>query len=162
MRRIVLAVLFALAACKAELSPTEQARSDAADVAKVEAAQQVRAPVQPLVLQPLGEADSARAGLSGAGCSFVPAGQEQPVLTADLSRAIIKSADATIDLAVDSGADGAVRHYVGKVFVGNIDQGADRGQAWGEEGMKYAATLTLQDRDRRQVYRAAGSLYCGA
>lgn len=162
MRRLLLLIVLPLAACKPDASPEEQARRDAADVAAVEKAQAVRAPAQPLRLQPLGEADGAQAGLSGAGCSFVPAGFDQPVLLADMHRAIVKAADATSALAVDVGTDGAVRRYVGKAHTARIETAGGGGSRSGEEGMEYPATMTMQDADKREVYRAVGTLYCGA
>lgn len=161
MRRLLLALFLPLAACKPDVTPEEQARRDAADVAAVEKAQKVRAPAQPLALQPLGEGDGAQVGLSGAGCSFAPLGVDQPVLLADMHRAIVKVADATTMLAVDVGADGAVRKYVGKVHTARIATEGS-GTPSGDEGMEYAATMTMQDADKREVYRATGTLYCGA
>ena len=162
MRKWWLLIVLAGAACKPDPTPEQKAANDAAAVAQVEAAQKLRAPVQPLALQTISEADSAAAAISGAGCSFVPAGAKDPVLVGDTERAVIKTSDVTTTMAVDAGASSTTHHYIGRTHTAFIDQGSDKGQAWGDEGIRAAATMTVQDSERREVYRAEGTIYCGA
>ncbi|MFM5884817.1 MAG: hypothetical protein ACKOQ3_05745 [Novosphingobium sp.] len=162
MRRLWLLIVLAASACKPDPTPQQKAASDAAAVAQVEAAQKLRAPVQPLALQTISAADSAAAAISGAGCAFVPAGAKDPVLVGDTERAVIKTSDVTTTMAVDVGASATTHHYIGKTHTAFIDQGSDKGRPWGEEGIRAAAVMTMHDSDRREVYRASGTLYCGA
>ena len=162
MRAIATVFLLALAACQGEPSPQQQTPGDAADVATAEAAQEGKAPAPQLALQPLSEADSAQAGLEGAGCSFAPTGQERAVLMADLSVAVIKAQDMTMTFAVDGGSAKGVQHYVGKTHTARIEHAAGPGEPWGDEGASWQAVLTVQDPDHREVYRAAGTFVCSA
>lgn len=162
MRKALMLLILPLAACGGNPTPEEKAADDAAAVAMVEKAQKMRAPPRPLALEPISEADSAAAAISGAGCSFVPEGQSQPVLVGDTERAIIKTADVPTTFAVDVGTAATSHHYVGRTHTAFIDQAGDKGQPWGEEGIKASGVLTVQDTDKREVYRARGTVYCGA
>ncbi|WP_296676284.1 hypothetical protein [Novosphingobium sp.] len=156
MRKTVCILLMMMAGCN-KLTPEQRAQEDAAAIRQVEEAQKIRAPAQPIAMQGLEPGDGAAAGLSGPGCTFTPDGQDKPVLVADRSRAIIKLDDEPSAMAVDVGADGRIRHYVGKAYTIYIDQGTDVPSS---AGSRPGAVLTAQDPDRREVYRASGTLAC--
>jgi hypothetical protein len=168
MRLIVALPLILLAACKQEVSPEEQARSDARDIAMVENAQKLRPPVEKLVLQPVSFADVQQKALSGAGCGFLPTGSEGlgPVLYTDSARGAFKLDGEVVVLAADSGSAefpyGSREHYTGKRYDLRLSKDPGEGKPFGEEAARWTGSLIIRDRWDRAVHTATGTLECGA
>ncbi len=162
MRGAIFLTLIALAGCKAEPSADASSQPEPDVSASAEAPARIKTPAMPIALQPLNEADSAQAGLEGAGCSFAPTGQEEPVLLADLSVAVVKAKDMTMTLAVDGNAPSGQERYAGQTHTARIEHAAGPGAPWGDEGVSWQAVLTVQDPDQREVYRSAGTFVCSA
>ena len=127
-------------------------KADAA-VALVERLQKVKPLPKPLVLQPLADIDVTNAVKEGASCAFVPiGGGPAPILVAGLHVALLKAGNAAIVMAVDRGAASERPHYVGKTHTARIERLGGTGQA----------RLTIEDADRREVYRAQGGFACSS
>ena len=166
-RLIGLAALALLAGCGQQVSPAEQKRSDAADVAAVEAAQKVQPPVKLISPQPITQADITAHNLSGAGCSFSSDADKSKVLAlAMVGRAVLKLDRDLELLSSDPGGAklefGAWQHYVGSVHTLTMTRAAGAGQAAGDEAMTFAGELTVRDQYDRVVYAAHGPLVCGS
>ncbi len=161
MRAAVVLSLLIVAGCKAQRSSDAPVQEPVA-ASGTDAKTRTMAPAMPIALQPLSEADSAQAGLEGAGCSFSPTGQDEPVLLADLTVAVVRAKDMTLTFAVDANAPSGQERYAGQTLTARIEHAAGPGAPWGDEGVSWQAILTVRDPDQREVYRSAGTFVCSA
>ena len=166
LRIFGLGAVILLSACNGAVSPVEQKRSDAADVAAVEAIQKVAPPIKSIILQKITLEEITAKNLSGAGCSFSTTSPAEPLALALVGRALIK-VDDTIDVLIaDNGGTklemGAWEHYLGKEYTLTLKRVPGPGQPAGEESVRYAGELTVRDAWDRVVYSAQGLLDCGA
>lgn len=164
MRYLVCVAVLALAGCGENLSPEEQAREDAQDVAEVRAAQ--IAPPVPITLQPIGFADIEAQGMIGMGCSFLAEGGSEALAITMGDAAFAKRGDEVMRLAPDRGSAenplGTQVKYDGRAFSMELDLRDSEGEQVGIETMRYDARLTLTDGRDRVLYRADGTAQCGA
>lgn len=160
----------ALAGCGGDISPEEQARRDAQDVAEVTAAQ--IPPAIPVTLEPITLTDVEAHGIVGLGCNFLAAqGGDEALAIAMGDAAYAKRSGEVMRLAPDSGSGenpfGTQAKYDGREFTMLLDlaqAGGEQaeGEQLGMETMGYAARMTLTDGRDRIVYRADGTLRCGS
>ena len=166
LRIFGLGALMLLSGCGQSPTPEEKKRSDAADVAAVEAIQQVAPPIKPITLQPITLAEITAKNLSGAGCSFSTTSAAEPLVLALVGRAVIKFADDIVVLVSDNGGTklemGAWEHYVGKEYTLTLKRVPGAGQPVGGESTRYAGELTVRDAWDRVIYSAQGPLECGS
>ena len=145
-------VLALLAAGCGGMSSEEKAARDTRAIAHVEAAQEMRPPVQALTPEPMTPGVRKVFQLVDAGCEFRPDPSEgaEPVLVADGTRAVLLLATEPAIFAADSGSlrlpAGVYSHYVGRTHSAQLAFDPD--------------VLTVRDRFERIVYQAAGSLTC--
>jgi hypothetical protein len=164
---LILLAALSIASCHKAKSPAEQAAEDARAVAMVEAVQNAPPPPVPLEPQPITAADIEKAGLYGAGCTLVPAGQPggNPIMMADRKRATIKLGGKFVTFAADPGSPelalGTRSHFVGKAQSLLLQKGAGNGTALGEESMRWQGTMTLRDAHDQMVYTETGEITCG-
>ena len=166
LRMFGLAALIVLSGCDRSISPDEQKRKDAADVAAVEAIQKVAPPIKPINLQRITLEEINAKNLSGAGCSFSISSPAEPLVLALVGRALIKVDDSIVMLISDNGGTklemGAWEHYLGKQYTLTLKRVPGNGQPAGEESVRYAGELTVRDAWDRVVYSSQGVLDCGA
>ena len=166
LRIFGLGALILLSACDSSVSPAEQKRRDAADVAAVEAIQKVAPPIKPITLQKITLAEITAKNLSGAGCSFSTTSPAEPLALALVGRALIKVDDTIAVLISDNGGTklemGAWEHYVGKEYTLTLKRVPGPGQPAGEESIRYAGALTVRDAWGRVIYSSQGLIDCGA
>tara|TARA_R110002072_G_scaffold81148_2_gene185823 strand:+ start:1371 stop:1871 length:501 start_codon:yes stop_codon:yes gene_type:complete len=161
---LCLAVLV-LAGCGNDVSPEEQARRDAQDVAEVRAAQ--IAPAVPVTLQPIGLAEIEQQDMIGLGCSFLAdnGGDEALAITMG-DAAFAKRGGQVMRLAPDRGSAenplGTQAKYDGREFSLQLDVLDPEGEQVGMETMGYDARLTLTDGRDRVLFKADGTARCGA
>ena len=150
--------LIVVSGCDRSLSPEEQNRRDAADVAAVEAIQKIEPPIKPITLQPISPEDITAKNLGGAGCRFSTIAPDQPLALALVGRALIKVDDNIVMLIADNGGtkleQGAWEHYLGKQYTLTVKRAAGPDQVTGE--------LTVRDAWDRVIYSARGQLSCSA
>ena len=155
-----------LSGCDRSLSPAEQKRKDAADVAAVEAIQKVAPPIKPINLQKITLEEITGKNLSGAGCSFSTTSPAEPLVLALVGRALIKVDDNVVMLISDNGGAklemGAWEHYLGKEYTLTLKRVPGEGKPAGEESVRYAGELAVRDAWDRVVYSSQGTLDCGA
>ena len=161
MRKAVLMLAVALAACSSE--PTEEER--AAAVAEVEA-NRTPAPEE-LELGQIRYREIEQHDLYGAGCSFAPDGGGLAAVAlamADTGHFI--RGDELVTLAADKGSAElpylARRKYDGKAYSMVLDLDEAAGEQSGDETSDYPATLTIRDRYEQVVYEQSGIAQCGA
>lgn len=144
--------------CHKSLSPEEQKRKDAADVAAVEAIQKIEPPIKPVKLLPITPEEITAKNLSGAGCRFSTTSPAEPLALALVGRAVIKVDDHIVLLIADNGGAklelGAWEHYLGKDYTLTLKPGAAPDQPVGE--------LTVRDAWDRVIYSARGRIDCSA
>jgi hypothetical protein len=166
LRMCGLAAVILLSGCDRSVSPAEQKRKDAADVAAVEAIQKVAPPIKPINLQRITLEEITAKNLSGAGCSFSTSSPAQPLVLALVGRALIKVDDTIVMLISDNGGAklemGAWEHYLGKEYTLTLKRVPGPGQPAGEESLRYAGEVTVRDAWDRVIYSAQGILDCGA
>lgn len=165
MRYLLWVAVLALAACGDDISPEEQAREDAQDVAEVRAAQVP--PAIPVTLEPLSPADIEEHRLVGIGCSFLAGESGEDALAIMLGEAAyVRQGGMVVRLAPDTGSGeapfGTYTRYDGREFGLQLDLLKSEGEQVGMETMAYAARMTLTDGNDRVVYRADGTARCGA
>lgn len=165
MRYLWCVAVLALAGCGNDISPEEQARRDAQDVAEVRAAQ--IAPPVPVTLQPIGFADIERQGMVGLGCSFLAENGGEDALAITMSdAAYAKRGGKVMRLAPDRGSAenpmGTQVKYDGREFSMELAMLESEGEQIGMETMGYDARLTLTDGRDRVLFRADGTAQCGA
>lgn len=152
------AVALFVTACAREPTAEEKARSDAADIAAVEAAQDRKPPSEPVTPQAITAVDKELHSLDGAACSFLPdtAPNGLPVLIAFPQKAMIKLEGKLLVLAADSASaelsHGARAEYVGRTHALHLAEG----------GEGNAAVVMITDEYERPVFRTTGILDCGA
>ena len=160
MRKAVLLLAAALAACTSE--PTEEER--AAAVAEVEA-NQVPAPEQ---LEPgaIRYREIEQYDLYGGGCSFAAQGGGLAAVALAMAETghFLKDGEL-VTLAADKGSAElpylARREYDGKAYSMTLDLDEDAGERSGEETSDYPATLTIRDANEQVVYEKTGIAQCG-
>lgn len=155
-----------LSACDKPAEQRNQA-SDDRDIAMVQKAQQVHAPVQRVVLEPVTHNDPLGADLDGAGCAFIAGAPEQEtVLLLNDAVAALKLDGQIERFAVDAGSPqlqaGPHAHYVGKRYSLRLTQMPGEAVTSGEESARWQARLDIADEFDRGVYSADGALECGA
>ena len=154
---LMILCVFSLAACE-EKEPT-----DAQAIAAVNAAQDIKAPAEALVLQPILSSDITKNKLHGTGCAFVAEGGGiGAVLLAQDKRGVIKVENTLIILAPDTGSAkmpmGSWSRYTGKenaltlLAIGPI---APLGT-----GKQFKGKLVITDEHERPVYQASGDVQC--
>jgi hypothetical protein len=159
---IALALL--AAGCGKEPTLEERARSDAADVASVEAAQDAHPPVQPIMPEPITFKDVQRHNLSGAGCSFTPHGaaQGRPILVTLQQRAVFKLDGSPFVLAANPGSSelpfGAHAEYAGRAH--GLRLAKDTADPSDKPG-RWQGSVTFTDQFERPVFTAHGTFDCG-
>lgn len=141
----------------------EKAPTDAEAIAAVEAAQDIKPPVQPMAPQPILYPDITRYKLHGTGCAFVAdGGGIGAVLLAQDKRGVIKVEDTVIVLAPDTGSTrmplGSWSRYTGK-------ENALTLTAFGPitplgSGQQFKGKLVITDAFERPVYEASGDVQC--
>lgn len=152
-----LAFVAMLAGCGSDITPEEQARRDARDIAMVENAQKQHAPPQPIVLEAIPRAEQALMPAEGKGCVMAlkedPNGD--PVGLFGSVTGHIRVDGRAFLLAPDTGSakvpGGAWSKYVGKTHVVKLEA-SEAGGAW----------IAVFDPYDRRVYLAPGELRCGA
>lgn len=155
---ITLGVL-ALAGCG------EKEPSDAEAIAAVNAAQNIKAPVEPLALQPILSPDITKNKLHGTGCAFVPEGGGiGAVLLAQDKRGVIKVGNALVILAPDTGSAqmplGSWSHYTGKENALTLIASSPATPLG--TGQQFKGKLVITDEHERPVYSASGDFQCRA
>lgn len=172
MKRVAALFPLLLAACgEPELTPAQREAAEEHAIASVEAAQIVPpAPVTPEII--LFE-DIERYNLSGAGCSFVPAGEParapdgEGVLALASERAAYIKIDGDLHrLAPDAGSPalplGARGKYDGKEYVMVLDIASEEGRQSGTETIDFPARIELRNARDQTVYAETGTAECGA
>ena len=167
MRAILLvAALVALGACQAEPSPAERKAADERAIAQVEAAQNVKPPVQPIELEPITPEDIEASRLAGAGCVLIPsdAGTRLPVLLLDGKRASFKLSGRMQLLAGDPGSAKlpveTPSRYAGKKFAMVITKADGTGERVGDQLVRYPASVVIRDPWDQLVYKRDAALEC--
>ncbi|MBB3861003.1 hypothetical protein GGQ88_002275 [Novosphingobium hassiacum] len=155
---VVLIGVALLAGCKDSEQTDEQA------IAAVNAAQDVRPPVQPITPQVILYPDITTNKLHGTGCAFVADGGGMgAVLLAQGDRAYIKLADKIVALASDAGSAnmplGSWSRYTGKEYALVVK--AD-GPVPASDAARFDGGLVITDAFERPVYQARGSFQCRA
>lgn len=169
MRLLPIAALVALTACQSEEPKEQTAQEHARDVAKIEKAQDTHPPVQPLKPEAIEFADIDANGLAGAGCSFLVGNGDEAanMFLSDDQRGAFKRDGKMVILAPDTGSPElpylSRQRYTGRDMWVHIEQGPGEGEVYGEEAMRWPdSALTAYDRWDRVIYRARGTLECGA
>lgn len=159
-RAVLIALaLPSLAACD-EKEPT-----DAEAIAAVNAAQDVKPPVQKLEPQAILYPDITRAKLHGTGCAFVAEGGGLgAVLLAQDKRGIIKVNGDIMVLAPDTGSakmpKGSWSRYTGKAHALTLTAVGSITPAGGAE--QFRGKLVITDAFERPAYEASGDVQCKA
>lgn len=167
-RCVFIAVALLVAGCGSERGPEEKARSDAADVAMVRAAQDRHPPVQPIAPEPITVGDMARNGFLDSGCSFVPSGppDTRPVLLTSQKTAVLKLDGKLIILAADSASAGLPNEtraeYAGRTHALRLVKDSGTGYPSTKVSGHWLGSLIITDRFERPVFNAGGTLDCGA
>lgn len=159
LRRSALIVLgfLAVAGCE-EKEPT-----DAEAIAAVNAAQDIKAPVQPMALQAILSPDISKNRLHGTGCAFVAEGGGiGAVLLAQDKRGVIKVDNTVVILAPDTGSAkmpmGSWSRYTGKENALTLTaKGAVTPLGTGQQ---FKGRLVITDEHERPVYEASGDVQC--
>ncbi len=154
---LIILTLVGLAACK-EKEPT-----DAEAIAAVNAAQDIKAPAQPLALQAIQTPDIMTNKLHGTGCAFVAEGGGiGAVLLAQDKRGIIKVGGTVIILAPDAGAAsmpmGSWSRYTGKENALTLTASGPITPLG--TGQQFKGKLVITDEYERPVYEASGDVQC--
>lgn len=163
MRALILLPM--LAACGEQVTPEEQARRDAADVAEVRANQVP--PAIPAKLEPIRYPEIEKNEIYGIGCSFVPHGGGMGAVAIAMQDAAYVMPDSSVmRLAPDAGSDegpfGTRTKYDGRKFSLQLETSGKEGEQVGMETIEYDARLTLRDERDRVVYAKEGYAQCGS
>jgi hypothetical protein len=149
-----------------EQGAAEKAASDTRDIAKVEAAQKMRPPAQPIAPEPITLADIEANALSGVGCEFALAVDGEPIAVMGEEKGAIKLAGLVAILAADTGSTKfpsmSFEKYSGRGHAIQLTKGPGDGEAVGNESARWPGSLTIRDPYDRVVYFAPGVLLCGA
>ncbi len=158
----------ALAGCKQQISPRQQASDDAVAIAKAEAAQDSRPPIKAVSPEPLNALDMQKYGLGGVGCGLIPGAPPagDAVVFAAPKRATLKLEGRLVSLASDPGSTplplGAWTHYVGKELSLKLEKTDGDGSNAGSDRMRWNGRMTVRDAWDRIVYTTVGALECGS
>ncbi len=151
-----------LSSCGSEPAPEQKARSDARDIAMVEAAQTRLPPLVTVLPQSIADADREQIKAAGPHCAFMPEGLgvTGPTLLSNSTRAYMKIDDQLIALSSDPGGPAMPMatwaRYTGKRFA--IELKLPPGSTAGAD--KLTVSLVLRDAYQREVHISAGSLVC--
>lgn len=123
--------------------------------------------LQPVVPQPITNAEMEANDLCGVGCSFLPGKIERGLIAlADDMRGVVKLGGHLVRLRPDARSPempyAARSRYVGNEYVLSFAKTARRPTSVGEESEDWPATMTLKDRYGRTVFFLRGTLNCGA
>lgn len=156
---VLSAMVLGLSSCS-DKEPT-----DAEAVAAVEAAQDGKPPVKPLVLQPILYPDISQNKLHGTGCAFVAEGGGLgAVLLAQDKRGVIKYGDHIQVLAPDAGSarmpKGSFSRYTGKENAVTLTADGPVTPVGTTEQFK--GRMIVTDAFERPVYEATGDVQCKA
>jgi len=157
-RSMLIAVgLLSLTGCE-EKGPT-----DAEAIAAVNAAQDIKAPVQPMALQAIGTPDIIKNKLYGTGCAFVAdGGGIGAVLLAQDKRGVIKVDGKLIVFASDTGSAkmplGSWSRYTGKENALTLTASGPVTPLG--TGQQFKGKLVITDAYERPVYEASGDVQC--
>jgi hypothetical protein len=167
VRRSIAALsLLALAACsKPEPSPAQQEARDTADIAAVEAVQNI--PPTPEEPGPILYPDIDKYKLFGAACAFVPSGGGiAPVVLAQEKSAYMKLDGQIVRFAPDPGSPklpvGAHGKYDAKAWSITLDIAEGEGRDTTTDAVDFNAHFTLRNDHDQAVYDANGTARCGA
>lgn len=153
-------ILLALSACSSEREP-----SDAQAVAAVEAAQDMKHPVEPITPQAILYPDISKNKLHGTGCAFVARGGGiGAVLLAQDTRGVLKINGEIRTLAPDTGSaklpKGSWSRYTGKEYALTLTAlGPVEAVGTSEH---FDGKLVITDEFERPVYDAIGNVQCKA
>ena len=154
--------VLALSACEKELSPKEQERQDARDIAMVEKANKAPPPMQEVTPDPILHGDRERYAIKAGGCSFSPGFSLSERVIALPVVAYVKMETEMQRFAADVGSAelpaGTRAQYFGKAYSLQLsvtqEKDAD-GKAIEQEG-----GVTLRDAQGRIVYSGIGTVQC--
>lgn len=167
MRRVASFLALLAAACAQDKpDPREQEARDLRDIAMVEAAQKVGPPREAVTPADILRADIEDNGLFGVSCSFVPAGQENPVALGMARAAYVKLDEQMRRFAADKGGPampfGTWAKYDGKEYTLRFEKGGGEGKTLASEASEWPGRMTLSDPYDRVVYRSGGVFRCGS
>lgn len=159
---LALVPLLLCVAC-GEVSPEEQARRDARDLALVEAANEPPLP-QTVSPQPIMDTEVQESGLSGTGCTFFEEGTEGDRLAIAIAETAALKLEGNVKIfAADSGSAempfGTSNRYTSREHVLDL-QVADDWQAGDKTRPNWKGRLTIRDPYERVVYTASGIWRC--
>jgi len=153
-----------LGACSADVSPTEQARIDAAKIADVERANIIPPnPVSPeKILYPDYEAND----LFGAGCAFAPKDEGLGAIALTQNEvAYLKLDGKIVRFVADKGSKKAPfatwETYDGKSHSIRLDFARGNGRASGSQTVSYTAKLSIRNGRGQTIYQTEGTAQCG-
>lgn len=157
-------MLFLLAACEQTITPEEQARRDAHDIALVEGAQRRLPPPIPLVPQAL-----ARQALPEGRCTFADPAHAagRPIAITGPTRMAMRLTGRIEVLAADTGSSrlpgGTWSRYAGKRYALKLEPQptlANPTPSAFADAAVQPAVLTMTDEHERKVFEALGDLTC--
>lgn len=164
-QRLLLLALALLGGCGSEPDSAQQAREDAIDIARVEAAQNATPPIVVIAPEPIGFRDLQDAGLEGRSCSFRADNSRGFVVVALAERAVVKVDGNLLTFAADSGSApmllGIWSHYEGKAYQLDLQAAGDEAPATSAKVVRSPGRLTIRDAYDRVVYTRRGTLVCG-
>lgn len=156
--------VLALSACGKELTPEEQERQDARDVAMVEKVNKAPPPMQEVTPDPILEGDRERYAIKHGGCSFSPGFSLSERVVALPVIAYVKLENEMQRFAADVGSAelpaGTRAQYFGKAYSLQLSVTQDKdedGKPAEPEG-----SVTLRDAQGRVVYSGTGTVHCEA
>lgn len=160
MRWMAFVAVLALAGCKQQHSPQDQAVRDAHAVAAVE--QVNRSAIKPLEPQIIMFPDIENNHLDGPGCEFAEGNSIGAVLLSRKDRAYMKLADKVEEFTADAGSaellGGARAKYRGNDLVLQFSIDSAHKSAAGHP--TYPGHLTAQDLDGNVVLDQTGTVQC--
>ncbi|AKH41624.1 hypothetical protein FHS61_002112 [Altererythrobacter atlanticus] len=162
MRRMVLAVLV-LAGCSEEISPEERAAQAERDIAMVEEANKMGAPLREITPEPILYPDIERYDLLGKACNFAPGTSLGTRVIARPVDAFVKVEGEMMRFAADPGArellNGTRSVYNGREYSLQLRLDGE-GEPSEGESVDYEGTVTLRDPQGRVVYEGTGLAQC--
>lgn len=167
MRTIAVLSLLLVAGCGAEEpSAQEKEARDLHDIAMVKAAQKIDPPRQPITPEEILPLDIEDNELFGVSCSFIPAGQRNPVALGMPDAAYIKVDQRMQRLAADKGGVqmpyGTWAKYDGKKYVLKLSKDNSDGVAVGTEVVEWSGRMSVFDPYDRSIFESHGTVQCGS